>query len=145
MPRPKDAHVLPLRTWECVTYVAKRPADMLQVENLRLEDDPGSSGVPSVITRVLTKGGGSVRVSEGDAMMAMSDSKTEGLEDATPLALRMRRGAVSHAGGLCMKKKARERILLHGLRKKHSLADLVKISELQNCRKINVQCFEPQS
>lgn len=99
MPRPKDAHVLPLGTWECVTYVAKRPADMLQVENLRPEDDPGSSGVPSVITRVLTKGGGSVRVSKGDAMMAMSDSKREGLEDATPLALVTQKSSVSKQRG----------------------------------------------
>lgn len=101
MPRPKDVHVLPLRTCECVTYVAKRPADMLKVGILRWEDDPGSSGGPKVIPRVLIKGGGCVRVSEGDVMTEMSDSKREGLEDATLLALWMRRGAVSHEGGLC--------------------------------------------
>lgn len=72
---------------------------MLKVGILRREDDPGSSGGPKVIPRVLIKGGGCVRVSEGDVMTEMSDSKREGLEDATLLALVTQKSSVSEEKG----------------------------------------------
>lgn len=72
---------------------------MLKVGILRWEDDPGSSGGPKVIPRVLIKGGGCVRVSEGDVMTEMSDSKREGLEDATLLALVTQKSSVSKEKG----------------------------------------------
>lgn len=49
--------------------MAKKSADMLKVGIFGWEDDSGSSGGPNVITRVLIKGGGCVRVSEGEVMM----------------------------------------------------------------------------
>lgn len=73
---------------------------MLKVGILRWEDDPGSSGGPKVIPRVLIKGGGCVRVSEGDVMTEMSGSKREGLEDATTLlALVTQKSSVSKEKG----------------------------------------------
>lgn len=72
---------------------------MLKVGILRWEDDPGSSGGPKVIPRVLIKGRGCVRVSEGDVMTEMSDSKREGLEDATLLALVTQKSSVSKEKG----------------------------------------------
>ena len=114
--------------YDCIKLYGKRDfTDAIKSRILNWGDYPGLYRQGHVITRETGK-------SESD--------KDTGRYDAAESNNRGQGHKVTMQGWPKMIEKARKQILPQNLQKEHSLADTLKMSDLQNCKIRNLCCFK---